>query len=199
MQKITNADLPLGDCLVAAQVLASPGGIAKEQAQGAKLPTAETIESLEEFIRDAPTGQLRVYAAVLVAMTNASGRASDFIRSRNLSITERALLAEARMNNSQFWTPWVAIRSGLVLKDWAGELLAELALHDLPGADFVAYGINEAADKWLPRPAEFKDVEIALRILLQLSGLSAEEATEFSPHSMKHFQISFALQLGGQA
>ena len=80
-------------------------------------------------------------------MANASGRASDIIRSRNLRLAGHALLAEARMENLQLWIPWAAIGSGLMLEDWAREWMSELPTHDLPGFYFVVYGINGSADK----------------------------------------------------
>ena len=186
---------PFGDCLVAAQIKSLPQGLAKERPKGAKLPEVKEIENLEKMILDGPTPQLRVYAGVLLAMANASGRSSDILRSRDLVVKEDALLAESRMKNSEFWTPWAAVRRGLVLDDWAGAWIKEMAHHQLAGPDFICYGINEAADTWAARPAEFQDVEIAMRILLQLSGKTAEEALEYSPHSLKHFQISCAMQL----
>ena len=60
LQKVTSSAIPLGDCLVAAQIKSFPQGLAKERPKAAKLPEVEDIENLEKMNLDGPTPQLRV-------------------------------------------------------------------------------------------------------------------------------------------
>jgi len=163
-----------------------PGGIAPAP-EPAVAPELWVIKRFELLITTAPTAVQRCIAGFITLLALVSARASDLLRSRCVSVTQDAVIGQSLMKAPKgVWVKWYAPRKGLSMDDWAGPWLEQLRVCGLPGPDYILAGFDASLGSWLPRRANFADVNRALRAMLVTQcGLSAQAAAAHTPHGLR--------------
>ena len=162
----------------------------------AAMATTKMLQLMENYISDAPTLPLRIYAGMCCALAHGVLRWRDLIRSENLHLTADALCAVTWLMKSKAKkVPWAALRCGLTNRDWAGRWVKALSKAGLPGEDFILYGISLDFTTLRPRVSSYSDGVNAMRMLLVSSGMEAKVALTFTLHSWRHLFPAAARQL----
>ena len=141
------------------------------------------LSDMEHAIESGATAPLRAYAGVCSCLAHGVLRWKDLIRSEDLHLTNDALVGVAwRMKRKLRKQPWAALRRGLTNTDWALRWLKALALDNMPGEDFVIFGVSRDFRSFRPRVACFADAVAAMRMLLMSFGMDAALALTFTMH-----------------
>ena len=141
----------------------------------------------EELVFSAPSSILQCWAGVQVALGHGVLQWSDLQHSRDLTLTDDALMGITwRMKKRSVQVPWAALRIGVSGRDWAVKWLDVLSHHGLPGKDFVILAPSHDLKSFKDLVANFYHCQSMLRTLLLHSGFTASEAMTFSCHSWRH-------------
>jgi hypothetical protein len=169
---------------------------AAAMAVAAKMATAKMLWAMEGLVTSAPTGPLRVYAGVMCALAHGVLRWRDLQRSDQVHLTADALVAVTwRMKKKKVQQPWAALRVGLSGTDWAGEWVACLESHNMPGSDFVVLSVSRDMTRFTSRIGSYSDGVNTLRALLVIDGMEPQLAMQFTLHSWRHLFPTAARQL----
>ena len=162
----------------------------------ARMATVEMLVCFEELVFSAPSITLQCWAGVQVALGHGVLRWSDLQHSKDLTLTDDALMGITwRMKKRSVQVPWAALRIGVSGRDWAVKWLEVLSYHGLPGKDFVILAPSHDLKSFKDAVANFYHCQSMLRTLLLHSGFTAAEAMTFSCHSWRHLFPTAGRQL----
>jgi hypothetical protein len=197
IQAATGVDTHVNHPLVKGQLSAAVASCAvDEPLEPAREVSVEMMVKFENLVFSGPTPQVRCYSGFFALLGASSLRASDAQRTRDLAVTENAVIGTSRMKGKVAWTRWFADLSGFGCSGWAQEWLSVLGDEGLPGGDFVLRAVTATMDGWLDRPAEYADIRRALHlILITFLGIVPQEAVTFNPHGFRHIMVSIGQQL----
>ena len=193
----TDIDLYINNSLVKSQLASFESGASHEEAPvAAKNFDPDVIIMMESWVMAAATPQQRCFLGFFCLLASSSLRASDALRTREISIIGDSLSGVSRLKAKKTWTKWFTPKMGFSGKDWTTPWVQELLASELPGTDFLLKGVNSACDAWCERPATYADARRVLHlVLMAYCGHSAEEAVEFNPHSFRHLMVTAGQQL----
>ena len=182
--------------IVRQQMFHKTSVIMEPQKEG-KCPSMEVVIGLEALVTSAPTSQLRLMAGLLCCAVHNSCRGSDIQRTRMMMRTSNTVTGESRFKGVRRWKQWAFPVASFGDKPWVDHWLNELESSGDKGLDYLLQGTNSVCDSWAGRPAEHKDLNNALKVLLMLPpiGFDSVQASEYTPHGLKHFEIMCGTQL----
>ena len=93
----------------------------------ARMATVEMLVCFEELVFSAPSSILQCWAGVQVALGHGDLRWSDLQHSKDLTLTDDALMGITwRMKKRSVQVPWAALRIGVSGRHWAVKWLEVL-------------------------------------------------------------------------
>ena len=130
------------------------------------MPTVEMVFQLEDCVINGKTSMIRIYAGLFCLAIMCSCRGSDCQRTQHLLVTKDALTGQSRMKNHRCWVQWAIPLLGLSGIDWITPWFIDLSNANMPGKDFIAFGVAESGSIWSKTPAEYGDMEFMFHIIL---------------------------------
>ncbi len=163
----------------------------------AKTPSFEMLSKFESLVFTAPTEPLQINAGFDALLGWSIVRAHDAQHTSALTLTKESVLGVSYdSKNSQTSTTYAALRYGVSQQDWGGKFLELLGKHSMPGGDYLLRAPSSNYLTFTDRIARFSDLQSAMRVLMQVLGMSPEQALEYSLHSRTHLIPTASRQLG---
>ena len=104
----------------------------------AKMAPQEILITMEQMTEDAPSILFRCWAGTHAVMGHGVLRWSDLQHSRDVHLTEDALVGTTwKMKQKKVQVQWAALRLGLSGRDWGAAWVAAMQQAGLPREDYV--------------------------------------------------------------
>ncbi len=160
-------------------------------------PSVDMAMGLEYQINAMYSVPLRVYAGMATASIHGTKRFADVQRTRSFTLTESTGIFESQLKNQEHWTRWAVPRVGFSQTDWVMDFTVALVAAELPGVDFITWGLSQDGLSFANSVATVGDGERALHMLLRAPphNLAAEVACQFTWHGLRRLQLTCAIQL----
>ncbi len=196
LSNCTGISMPLDDKQVVSQATVDKSKGKPELAVPAKTPTFAMLADMERMVEEAPTKMLQCVAGFVCLMAHAIVREHDAQHTDQATLTADSIMCRSYdTEQKRSMTFYAAPRQGVSKRDWPPAWLAVMEEFGLPGSDFLLLAPNVSFTAFTNRVAVFSDIQAGYRLLLQTTGMPAEESLNSSLHGWRHLLPTAARQL----